>query len=162
MAEQSRVPAPAEKAIPRPRDPWEMLEGMQREMLRLWDEAWPFGRRLRRPDLSATWSPRVDMFEQNGAIVVKAELPGVKKEDLEVTVDEGELVIRGERRQESEVKEEDYYRMERSYGSLYRRLPLPEGVTPEQVQAVYKDGVLEVRIPKPAQKAPEARKVPIG
>jgi HSP20 family protein len=75
-----------------------------------------------------------------------------------VTLDQGDLVISGERKVESEVKEEHVYRMERSYGSFYRRLPLPEEVLPEQIEATFKDGVLEVRLPRPKGQ-PKAQKI---
>jgi HSP20 family protein len=88
--------------------------------------------------------------------VVKAELPGLKKEDVTVEIDGEDLVIKAEAKTESEVKEEGYYRMERSTGSFYRRMPLPAGTTPEQIEATLKDGVLEVRVPKQA----EAKTVP--
>jgi HSP20 family protein len=95
----------------------------------------------------------MDVYEQAGALVVKAELPGVKKEEIEITLEEGDLVLRGEHQAETEVKEEAFYRMERSYGSFYRRLPLAGDVKPEQITATLTDGVLEVRIPKPAEEA---------
>jgi HSP20 family protein len=90
-----------------------------------------------------------------------AELPGVKKEDIVVEMRDGDLVISGERKTDSEVKEQDYYRIERSYGSFRRRIPMPFDVRPEQVKANYKDGVLEVEIPKPALKEPEAKKITV-
>lgn len=143
-------------------DPFEALDELQEEIDRLWRRAWwPAPWSLTRPlrrltRMAETWAPRCDVYEQNGQIVVKAELPGVKKEDIEVSLVEGDLVIRGERKAESEVKEEDYYRMERSYGSFYRRLALPADVKADEIQARYQDGVLEVRIPKPSTK-----KIPI-
>jgi HSP20 family protein len=147
-------------------DPFEMVEEMQEEMARFWSQAWPFGPRpLFRPlrRLAPTiWMPSTDVYEKDGNLVVKAELPGMKKEDIEVTLDQGDLVIRGERKAESEVTEEDYYRLERSYGSFYRRLPLGFHVTAEQIAASYHDGVLEVRIPKPKQEQPQAKKIPVA
>jgi HSP20 family protein len=85
----------------------------------------------------------------------------VKKEDIEITLDQGDLVIRGERKAEHEVKEEQHYRMECSYGSFYRRIPLPSGVKADQIKATYNDGVLEVRIPTPAQEQPQEQKIPV-
>jgi HSP20 family protein len=104
----------------------------------------------------------MDVFEQNGNLVVKAELPGVAKDDIHVTYDRGDLEIRGEKKAESEVKEENYYRSERSYGSFYRRMTLPFELKPEQISAEYKDGVLQVKIPKPAETKSEPRKIPVG
>jgi HSP20 family protein len=107
------------------------------------------------------WRPSVDVYEKDGNLVIKAELPGMKKEDIEVALDQGDLVIRGERKAESEVKEENYYRIERNYGSFYRRIPLPFEVKPDQITASYNDGVLEVRIPKPAQERPQPQRIPL-
>ena len=110
----------------------------------------PFGRSLRRmPQIAAANMPRVDVFEREGNLVVNAELPGVKKEDIDLEIQDGDLVLRADRREEREVKDENWYRMERNYGSLYRRLPLPEGVQADQIRAALTDGVLEITIPKP-------------
>jgi HSP20 family protein len=148
----------------RRRDPFEMFEGFQDEMARLWSQSWPFGswplarRAMPMPEGDALWAPKVDVFEKNGDLVVKAEVPGAKKEDIEVTLDDGTLVIKGEKKSESEVKEESYYRMEQSYGSFFRRLALPFETTADQVKATYAEGVLEVHIPKPASEPKETPK----
>jgi HSP20 family protein len=104
----------------------------------------------------------MDVFEKNGYLMIKAELPGVEKEDIKVEMVEGDLIVHGERKSESEVKESDYYRLERAYGSFHRRLPIPFEVKPEQVKANYKDGVLEIQIPRPTQPAPEPEKIAIS
>ena len=87
----------------------------------------------------------MDIFEKDGALMVKAELPGVKKEEVTITLDDGDLVVRGERKAESEVKEEDYYRMERSYGSFYRRMPLPFEAKAEEIKEQLYAKALEER-----------------
>jgi HSP20 family protein len=94
--------------------------------------------------------------------VVEAELPGVQKEDTEVTLEQGDLVIRGERKAREESKEQHYYRMERSYGTFHRRIPLPFEVKPEQITANFKDGVLEVQVPKPPQEQPKPKPIAIS
>ena len=99
----------------------------------------------------AAFTPKTDVYEQDGTLVVKAELPGLKKNDVEITVDQGDLVISGERKPESPIKDEDYYQDEQTYGKFYRRVPLPEGVKPDQIKASHKDGVLEIDIPMPPQ-----------
>ena len=148
-------------------DPFEMFDDLQEEMARLWGQAFPLmprpvSRPLRRMAQAPTmWTPSVDVYEKDGNLVVKAELPGMKKEDIEVALDQGDLVIRGERKAESEVKEENYYRVERAYGSFYRRIPLPFEVKPDQITASYNDGVLEVRIPRPAQERPQPQRIPL-
>jgi HSP20 family protein len=147
----------------RRRDPFEMFGELQDEMMRLWGQAWPLmPRPLRRMALMPTrWTPTTNVYEKDNTLVVKAELPGVKKEDIDVTLDRGDLVIRGERKAEREVKEENYYRVERSYGSFYRRIPLPFEVNVEQITAEYKDGVLEIRAPRSAQQQPQQQRIPL-
>jgi HSP20 family protein len=151
----------------RRRDPFEMFDELRDEVARLWGLAWPLMPRpllrpLRHMALTpAMWAPTVDVYEKDNTLVVKAELPGVKKDDIDVSLDQGDLVIRGERTAESEVKEEQYYRVERSYGSFYRRIPLPAEVPAEQITATYNDGLLEVRVPRPAQTQAQPRKIPL-
>jgi HSP20 family protein len=92
--------------------------------------------------------PTVDILESNGDIVVKAELPGVKKEDIDVTLTEDTITISGEKKKEEEVKKKDYYRYESSYGSFCRTFSLPAEVQSGKAKTKMKDGVLEIRIPK--------------
>lgn len=96
----------------------------------------------------AAWSPSVNIFDKNGKLVVEAELPGVKKDDIDVHVDNGVLTIRGERKQEDEVKEDNFYRLERSYGSFSRSFRLPSDVEADKVDAEFKDGMLVVKVPR--------------
>ena len=144
------------------------LEDISDELSRMWGQAWPLmPRPFLRPltqlaEMPTTWAPRVDVFDQNGEMVVKAELPGVKKDDVKISLEDEALVIEGERHAENEVKEKDYYRMERSFGSFHRRLAMPAGIDADQVKASFTDGVLEVRIPKPAQPEAKSRQVPIN
>ncbi len=105
--------------------------------------------------------PRLDVYEQDGYLVVKADVPGAKKEDVRVELDDGDLVIQGETRTENEVKEDQYYRMERRLGRFYRRVPLPFEVKAEDVQATMNDGVLEVRIPKPTEAKSPGTPIPV-
>ena len=107
-------------------------------------------------------TPAMDVYEKDNVVYVKAELPGLKKEDVTVQVDGDQLTIRGESKSESEVKDEQYYRSERTFGSFFRRMPLPAGVKAEQIQATLKDGVLEVSIPKPAVSTSEPTKIPVS
>jgi HSP20 family protein len=165
-SEQGSSLAPAREQRPRRWEPANLIEEMQTDLARLLEMgpfgAFPFGRSLRRmPELPGVNMPRVDVFEREGNLVVKAELPGVKKEDIDLQITDGDLVLRAERREEREVKEENWYRMERSSGSLYRRLPIPEGVQADQIQAALTDGVLEVTIPKPPEKESQAQKIAI-
>ena len=96
-------------------------------------------------------APVVDVFEEKDDIVVKAELPGMDKDNIEVNLTDHTLTIRGEKKKEEEVKEENYYRAERSYGSFLRTIDLPAEVRGDKVTASFKNGVLEVRMPKTEQ-----------
>lgn len=161
MSEQTNPPAKTEAQAPARREPVSLRNAMEAEFDRFLNDGFfgfrPF-RRLARSQFG--FAPSVDVYDKDGAIVVKAELPGVKKEDISATVEDGDLVIKGSRAEEKEVKETDYYRMERSSGSFYRRIPLPEGVKTDDVSAKYEDGVLEVRVPRPAATTPAS--VPIS
>jgi len=144
-------------------DPWERFTQLQREIEHLWMDSWPFTPRLvsRVPVMAEAYVPAMDVYEKNGNLVLKAELAGISPDDVEITIEEGHLIVKGEKKAEKEVKEKDYYRMERSYGSFYRTMTLPEGVKPEQIHATFKDGVLEISVPKPVEKKSEGTKIPI-
>lgn len=94
------------------------------------------------------WNPKVNMYDKGDKILVDAELPGLKKEDIDVRVEDHRLTLRGERKEEKETKNEDYYRRECSYGSFTRSLVLPSSVATDKVEATYKDGVLHLALPK--------------
>ncbi len=106
-----------------------------------------FGDRWPLPTISIK-APSLDVFEEKDELVVKADLPGMNKDEIEVTVTENVVTIKGEKKKEEEVKEKDYYRRERSYGSFVRSVELPCEVKSDQIKANFKDGVLEVRMPK--------------
>jgi len=93
-------------------------------------------------------APAVDVFEEKDDIVVKAELPGIEKDNIEVNLTDHHLTIKGEKKKEEEVKDERYYRSERSYGSFMRTVELPKDVHADKVKASFKNGILEVRLPK--------------
>jgi HSP20 family protein len=145
------------------REPLDLFEEMQDEFRRFWADPWSFvSRRPLRRQEETSWLPRLDMYEKNDQLIVRIDLPGMKKEDTQVSLDDGDLVIRGESKAESEVKEEDYYRLERTAGRFYRRVALPFEAKSDKIEANFKDGVLEVRIPKPpAEKKPEPQAIPI-
>ncbi|MCE5330015.1 Hsp20/alpha crystallin family protein [bacterium] len=105
------------------------------------------------------WAPNVDIKESETDITVKADLPGLKKEDIEVSVDNDMLVIKGERKFEKEEKDKDYVRVERSYGSFYRSFTIGAPVKEDEIKASYKNGVLEVTVPKAEIK--KAKKVEV-
>src|SRR5512143_764769 len=95
-----------------------------------------------------TWAPPVDIFEKQGHLVIRAEVPGVPMDALDVWIENGVLTLHGERKQEADVKEENAHRMERVYGAFTRSFPLPTTVDAGKAAATYKDGVLEVTVPK--------------
>jgi len=99
----------------------------------------------------AAFTPKADIFEQDGTLVIRAELPGMKKGDVDISIDEGDLVIRGELKADATIRDEDVYQDETIHGKFYRRVPLPEGAKIDQIKADYRDGVLEVRVPMPAR-----------
>ena len=100
------------------------------------------------------WYPSVDMFDNDGALVIKAELPGLSKDDIDVNIEDGKLTLSGERKSENEVAEDQYYRRERTYGKFVRAFALPADVDPDKIAAEFKDGVLKIEIPKPEDKKP--------
>ena len=97
--------------------------------------------------INTMWAPDVEMFTKNNELIVRADVPGLKKEDMTIEFTEDVLVLRGERKEEKEEKREGYYQTERVYGSFYRALPLPEGVKIENAKAMFRDGVLEITVP---------------
>jgi HSP20 family protein len=118
---------------------------------------WP---RLKAPEMGEI-VPSVDMFREGDDVVVKVELPGLKKEEIEVNLTEGALTISGEKKKEKKVEKKDYYRMERSYGSFSRSVSLPPDVETEKARAQFRDGVLEIRIPGSEESGKKTRKVTI-
>ncbi len=107
------------------------------------------------------WSPRVDISETDNEFVIKAEIPEVKKEDVKVSVDNGVLTVRGERKQEKEEKGKKFHRVERYYGSFVRSFTLPDNVDGTKIKASFKDGMLNLQIPKTAEAKPKPIEVKV-
>ena len=103
----------------------------------------------------AAWAPRVDIAETDKEVQVKADLPGVDPKDLEITVGDGSLVLRGEKKAEREEKKKDYHRIERFEGRFYRQISLPPGTDPDKVSAASNKGVVTITIPKTPQSQPK-------
>jgi HSP20 family protein len=110
----------------------------------------------------ADWIPAVDVSETDGEFQIKAEIPDVKKEDVKVTLEDGVLTIQGQRKQEKEEKGTKYHRVERTYGSFVRSFTLPDLVDEEKVKAEFKDGVLNLKLPKSEKAKPKAIEVKVG
>ena len=105
--------------------------------------------------------PQVEMAERDGKLVITADLPGLTKDDVKVEMTNDSIIIEGERKSGNETREQGMYRSERSYGSFYRAIPLPEGIDASGCNATFKDGVLEVTLPKPPQQASRARRIDV-
>ncbi|HSD50117.1 MAG TPA: Hsp20/alpha crystallin family protein [Candidatus Methylomirabilis sp.] len=130
------------------RSPFRELSRLEREMEDLFGGLFrglPFARLS---GMARGLAPAVDMLDRKDEVVLRADLPGLEQKDIDVTVEEGVLTIRGERKGEREVKEEDYYCCERWAGGFERSLTLPAGVSAEKIKATFKNGVLEVHLPK--------------
>ena len=127
-----------------------------------WSEprAWPFPTlRMGLPDFP--WTPEVEMTERDRQLMIKVDLPGLKKEEVNVNVTDEGLVIEGERTREAESKKDEWFTTERTYGRFYRLVPLPEGVNHKEVKATFKNGVLEIAVPVPAAATTTPYTVPV-
>lgn len=116
----------------------------------------------RRSGRDALWVPTIEVSEDDGQLVVRADVPGVNRDQIEVEIDDGQLIISGERKEEHEERRGGFYRTELSYGRFYRAIPLPDGVQSEQAQATFNNGVLEIRIPRPARQQAQRVQVQDG
>jgi HSP20 family protein len=134
-------------------DPVRELDSLQTDMNRLFDRF--FGTPTGGKGISGQrWIPAMDLTETDDSLVLRADLPGVKEDDVSIEVKDGVLQISGERKDEREQKGEGFHRVERSFGRFSRALNLPDGVEPDKVEANFDNGVLEVRIPKPEETQP--------
>lgn len=122
------------------------FEQMRREMDRLWDSF--LERPRRKAEEGGPWYPSLDVAETKNDMIIKAEIPGMDPKDIDISLSDGVLTIRGEKKQEREEKEEDYHLIERNYGSFSRSVQLPKGVQSDKITASYNNGVLKVTLPK--------------
>src|SRR5579872_1488328 len=141
-------------------DPFRNISTLQDQVNRLFESSVQAGR----ADNAAitSWAPAVDIYETENELVLKADLPGVSEKDIDVRVENSMLTVRGERQFESKVKEDNYLRVERTYGSFSRSFGLPNTVNTEAISAEYKNGVLTVQLPKRAESKPKQVKVNIN
>jgi HSP20 family protein len=146
--------------------PFTFVRRFSEEMDRLFED-FGLGRGVLTPMLDKAqlprglWSPQVEMFERDNQIVLRADLPGLTKDDVKVELANDGITIEGERRNEHEEEREGLYRSERSYGKFYRRIPVPEGVNLENAQASFNNGVLEITMPAAKPEARKARRLEI-
>ena len=135
------------------------ITSIRDEMNRLFDDFFSFLPERKRGLMEGEWAPTMDIAETDENIVVTAELPGVKQDDVEITVVNDVITLKGEKKEEKEIKKENYHRIERSYGSFMRSANLPTGVQADKAKASYKDGVLTVTIPKVEEAKPKTIKI---
>jgi HSP20 family protein len=128
----------------------------------MFESRWPFLPMLRWPEeMAAVKVPPVDVFEEGDTLVVKAEMPGMKKEEIEVTLTGDLLTLSGKKEKEEKVERKDYHRLERSTGAFTRSLELPYEVKLDEVKATFKEGVLEIRAPKSAEAKAKSRRIEV-
>ncbi|MCB1033186.1 MAG: Hsp20/alpha crystallin family protein [Acidobacteria bacterium] len=146
--------------------PSNLWQEMENDLERLWDARFM----TRMPRLSSLWTkgedidwlPRMDVSQKGRKMTVKVDLPGMVKEDVKVALDNGDLMIEGERKLETVEEEEQYYRCERSHGKFMRRIPLPFDGEPEEIKAKFKDGVLKVELKVPKEVVHETKTIEIN
>jgi len=154
-------------------DPFEFISRINDEMDRTFDRlssdfglprrrSWlPRGLFARSSQQQDGWAPRIEAFQKGDKFIVRAEVPGVKKDDVEVELNEDALTIRGQRNEEREEERDGYFHSERQYGHFYRAIPLPEGVIGESAQATFRDGILEVSMQAAPSETSRGRKLEI-
>jgi len=142
-------------------NPFAEMTDLQREVDTVFGDF--FGRTpFRMAATEAMWSPVVDIHEAKDSILLQVELPGVKQEDIQVSIEDDTLTLKGERKRETEAKEDQYHRVERSYGRFERNILLPSVVDSGRVKATYRDGVLEIQLPKKEEAKPKEIKVEVA
>ena len=134
---------------------WDPFRDLQERMNRMFDDSYRGTGRGEDWGLGGAWAPPVDIYEKDGNIVVKAELPGVDPKDVDVRVENNLLTLRGERKFDTEVQRDSYHRVERSYGSFSRSFTLPNVVDTEKIKADYKEGMLKLVLPKKEEAKPK-------
>ena len=142
------------------RDPWNELFDLQTSINQLFDQS--FGQSSQTGAALNTWTPAVDVYEDENAFLIKVDLPEINKEDVKVNLNENVLALTGERRFEHEDKREGYHRVERTYGQFYRSFTLPPNVNTEAISAEFRDGVLRLTLPKREEAKPKQIEVKIG
>ena len=143
-------------------DPFRDVVTLQDRMNRLFDQALSRTRTDEEEGLTAsTWVPAIDIIETADSIVMRAELPGVNRENIDIQVRDNTLTLKGERTFERDVKDENYLRIERSYGAFQRAFNLPTVIQQDKIKAVFRDGVLEMTIPKAEEAKPKQVKIDV-
>lgn len=141
-------------------DPFRGLSSVQEQMNRMFEDS--FFRGWGDDSAITRWSPAVDIYETAGELVIKADLPDINEKDLDIRIENNTLTIRGDRKFENTVSEDNYLRVERAYGSFTRSFSLPNTVDTEAIQADYRNGVLTVKLPKREEAKPKQIKVSVS
>jgi HSP20 family protein len=141
-------------------EPFRELSTLQNEMNRLFNTVFDAPSPANGGSTLRRWMPAMDLVETDDHFVLRADLPGMSQDDVNIEFEDGTLTVSGERKAEHESKNEGYYRVERAFGAFSRSLTLPQGIDPEAVTANFENGVLEIRVPKPEERKP--RRIEIG
>ena len=136
-------------------DPFRDVAQLQNRINRMFDESFGRSRELNEEAGLRSWRPPVDIYETGGGIVLAVELPGVTKENVSVEVKDDVLTLKGERLPNPAINEDDYYRRERIFGPFKRAFTLHQNIQPELIKATFKDGILEIEIPRPLKEQPK-------
>lgn len=135
-------------------DPFRNVATLQDRINRLFEDSFPRSRDIDEDISMCEWKPSVDIYETEEGIVIKAELPGVNKEDVSVEVKNNILTLKGESFVDKEIDEDKYYRRERCFGTFHRTFTLQDTVLPDKIKAKFRNGVLEIEVPKPEEEKP--------
>ena len=141
-------------------DPFRDLGILQERMNRVFEDAAVRGWKNDEPSATTSWSPAVDIYETDSEIMVQAELPGVDRKDIALQLENNVLTLKGDRRFEKETNQENYHRIERSYGAFSRAFTIPTIVDEDKIRADYRDGILKIALPKKQQV--KAKQIKIG
>ena len=139
-------------------DPVRDMVTLREKMNRLFEDVFT-GQSEGKELTASTWAPAVDIFETENDLVMTAEVPGIDEKDIEIKIEDNTLILKGARKFEKETKEENYHRIERSYGSFYRAFTLPNSIDPEKIQAEHENGVLKITMPKRTELKPRKVKI---
>lgn len=139
-------------------DPVRDMVTLREKMNRLFEDVFT-GQSEGKELAASTWAPAVDIFETENDLVMTAEVPGIDEKDIEIKIEDNTLILKGARKFEKETKEENYHRIERSYGSFYRAFTLPNSIDPERIQAEHENGVLKITMPKRTELKPRKVKI---
>lgn len=139
-------------------DPFRDMVSLREKMNRLFEDVFT-GRGDDKELASSTWAPAVDIFETENELVMSAEIPGIDEKDIEIKLEDNTLTLKGERKFEKETREENYHRIERSYGSFYRAFTLPNSVDVDKIHAEHENGILKITLPKRQELKPRNVKI---